>query len=186
MTAKTVQEQKPHLFRPGQSGNPRGRPQGSRHKTSMAIDALLDGDAERLTRKAIEMALGGDGPAMRLCLDRIAPARKDRPVPFTLPTLETAADAKDAAAAIVRAVADGDLTPSEAAELSKLLDNFIRVLEATDVQARLEALERKATPMSRITSACGSSRLRGADHGKCGSFGPTRQMSVNGISRLLR
>ena len=88
MTAKTVQEQKPHLFRPGQSGNPRGRPQGSRHKTSMAIDALLDGDAERLTRKAIEMALSGDGTAMRLCLDRIAPARKDRPVPFTLPTLK--------------------------------------------------------------------------------------------------
>jgi hypothetical protein len=105
---------------------------------------LLDGDAERLTRKALDMAVGGDPTAMRLCLDRIAPARKDRPVPSTLPTLETAADAKNAAAAIVRAVADGDLTPTEAAELSKLLDNFIRVLEATDVQVRLEALERKA------------------------------------------
>ena len=90
------------------------------------------------------MALSGDGTAMRLCLDRIAPARKDRPVPFTLPTLETAADAKTAAAAIVRAVAEGDLTPSEAAELSKVLDNFTRIVEATDVQARLEALERKA------------------------------------------
>ena len=66
-------------------------------------------------------------------------------VPFTLPTLETAADAKGAAAAIVRAVADGDLTPNEAAELSKVLDNFIRIVEATDVQARLEALERKAS-----------------------------------------
>jgi len=91
------------------------------------------------------MALAGDGVALRLCLDRIAPARKDRPVPFTLPTLETAGDAKNAAAAIVRAVADGDLTPSEAAELSRVLDNFIRVVEATEVQARLEALERKAS-----------------------------------------
>ena len=141
--AKTGRQQATQ-FKPGQSGNPNGRPAGSRHRTTLAIDALLDGDAERLTRKAIEMALGGDGTAMRLCLDRIAPARKDRPVPFTLPTLETAADAKGAAAAIVRAVADGDLTPSEAAELSKLLDNFIRIVEATDVQARLEALERKA------------------------------------------
>jgi hypothetical protein len=78
-------------------------------------------------------------------MERIAPPRRDRPVSFALPVLETAADAKAAAAAIVRAVADGDLTPSEAAELSKLLDNFTRVLEATDFQARLEALERKAS-----------------------------------------
>ena len=133
-------------FKPGQSGNPNGRPAGSRHRTTLAIDALLDGDAERLTRKAIEMALRGDGTAMRLCLDRIAPARKDRPVPFTLPTLETAADAKGAAAAIVRAVSDGDLTPSEAAELSKILDNFLRVVEATEFEARLEALEREGGP----------------------------------------
>jgi hypothetical protein len=130
-------------FRPGESGNPAGKPKGARHKTTIACDALLAGEAEAITRKAIELARNGDGPALRLCMDRIAPARKDRPVPFTLPTLETAADAKTAAAAIVRAVAEGDLTPSEAAELSKVLDNFTRLVEATDVQARLEALERK-------------------------------------------
>jgi hypothetical protein len=106
---------------------------------------LLDGDAEKITRKAVDMALGGDGVALRLCLDRIAPARKDRSVAFPLPNLATAADAKEAAAAIVRAVADGDLTPSEAAELSKILDNFLRVVEATELEARLEALERKAS-----------------------------------------
>jgi|SRR3954449_9688629 hypothetical protein len=58
MPAKTGQQQDTR-FRPGQSGNPRGRPQGSRHKTTLAIDALLDGDAEKLTRKAIEMAMAG-------------------------------------------------------------------------------------------------------------------------------
>jgi Family of unknown function (DUF5681) len=130
-------------FKPGRSGNPNGRPAGSRHKTSLAIDALLDGDAEKLTKKAIEMALAGDGSAMRLCFDRLAPPRRDRPIAFALPKLETAADAKAAAGAIVHAVANGDLTPSEAAELSKLVENFTRVLEATDFQARLEALERK-------------------------------------------
>ena len=142
--AKTTGQQRGRPFTKGESGNPSGRPLGSRHRVTLALDALLDGEAENITRKAVEMALSGDGTALRLCLDRIAPARKDRPVPFTLPTLETAADAKGAAAAIVRAVADGDLTPSEAAELSKVLDNFIRIVEATDVQARLEALERKA------------------------------------------
>ncbi len=132
-------------FKPGESGNPAGKPKGARHKTTIACDALLAGEAEAITRKAIELAKAGDGPALRLCLDRIAPARKDRPVTFTLPTLETAADAKDAAAAIVLAVADGDLTPSEAAELSKALDNFIRIMETTDLEARLEALERRSS-----------------------------------------
>jgi hypothetical protein len=69
------------------------------------------------------------------------PAETD---PFRSPSkLETAADAKAAAASIVQAVAEGDLTPSEAADMSKLLDNFTRVLEATDFQTRLEALERR-------------------------------------------
>jgi hypothetical protein len=91
------------------------------------------------------MALSGDGTAMRLCFDRLSPPRRDRPIPFALPKLETAADAKAAAASIVQAVAEGELTPSEAADMSKLLDNFTRVLEATDFQTRLEALERKTT-----------------------------------------
>jgi hypothetical protein len=133
-------------FKPGQSGNPNGRPAGSRNKASLALDELLDGEAENITRKAIERAKAGDGPALRLCMDRLAPPRRDRHIAFALPTLETAADAKNAAAAIVRAVADGELTPSEAAELSKLLDNFTRILEATDFETRLEALERKGAP----------------------------------------
>jgi hypothetical protein len=142
--AKTGRKQDTQ-FKPGQSGNPTGRPAGSRHKTTLAIDALLEGDAEKLTRKAIEMALAGDGTAMRLCFERLSPPRRDRAIPFVLPKLETAADAKLAAAAIVQAVAAGDLTPSEAADMSKLLDNFTRVLEATDFQTRLEALERKTS-----------------------------------------
>jgi hypothetical protein len=132
-------------FKPGQSGNPAGKIKGTRHRVTLACDALLEGEAEAITRKAVEMAKGGDMVAIRLCMERIAPPRRDRPVTFALPNLETAADAKAAAAAIVRAVADGDLTLSEAAELSKLLDNFTRVLEAAAFEARLEALERKAS-----------------------------------------
>ena len=72
MPAKTG-EQQGSRFRPGTSGNPSGRPAGSRHKTTLAIEALLDGDAEKLTRKAVDMALGGDTVALRLVMDRIAP-----------------------------------------------------------------------------------------------------------------
>jgi hypothetical protein len=50
-------------FEPGQSGNPAGRPKGAGNHTTRAIEALLD----------------GDGPALRLCLDRLLPVRRDRP-----------------------------------------------------------------------------------------------------------
>ena len=44
-------------------------------------------------------------------------------------------------AALLRAVACGDLTPSEANELGKLVEAHVKAIELTDVQARLEALE---------------------------------------------
>ena len=135
-------EQQDTRFKAGQSGNPKGRPQGSRHKTTFAIDELLDGDAEAITRKAIEMAKAGDTVALRLCMDRLAPPRRDRPVTFALPKLYTAADAKQALAALIEAVAAGELTPFEAGELSKLIDGFAGILKVTDIEARLEALER--------------------------------------------
>jgi hypothetical protein len=58
-------------FAKGFSANPRGNPKGSRHRATLAAEALLDGDAEALTRKCVEMALAGDATAMRLCLDRL-------------------------------------------------------------------------------------------------------------------
>jgi hypothetical protein len=130
-------------FKPGESGNLAGRPKGSRNRTTLAMEALLDGEAEALTRKAIELAKAGDLVALRLCLDRICPPRKERPVSFALPPLNTTADAKQASAAILNAVADGELTPGEAAELSRLLDSFTRVLEASEFEERLTRLEAK-------------------------------------------
>jgi hypothetical protein len=73
-------------FRKGQSGNPSGRPRGARNKATLAVEALLDGEAEALTRKAIERALEGDTTALRLCLDRLLPPRKDRLVSFAMPS----------------------------------------------------------------------------------------------------
>ena len=129
-------------FEPGQSGNPAGKAKGTRNKVTLAIEALLDGEAEALTRKAIELAKAGDMAALRLCMDRLAPPRKDRLVMFELPTITCAADAVKASAALVAAVAVGDLTPAEAGELGKLIEAYVRALEATDFAARLENLER--------------------------------------------
>ena len=129
-------------FELGKSGNPAGKLKGTRNKTTLAVEALLDGEAETITRKAIELAKDGDLAALRLCLDRIAPPRKDRPVLFELPPVSSAADAANAAAALLEAVAVGDLTPAEASELGKLIEAYIKALEATDFAERLDKLER--------------------------------------------
>lgn len=121
-------------------GNP-GKPQGARHKATQAALALLDGQAEALTQKAVETALAGDTAALRLCLERIAPPRKDAPVTFALPPMTTAADAAKGAAAVLAAVAIGDLTPTEGAHVMGLIETYRRTLETTELEARLAALE---------------------------------------------
>lgn len=118
-----------------------GKPRGTRHKATQAVLALLEGEGEALTRKAIEIALEGDTTALRLCLDRLAPPRKDSPVQFPLPRMTTARDAAEAAGAILEAVAEGELTPTEAAQVMGLVDSFRRTLEATELEARVAALE---------------------------------------------
>ena|SRR5690554_2990817 len=121
-------------------GNP-GRPRGARHKATRAALALLDGEAEALTRQAVTMALDGDGAALRLCLERIAPPRKDAPVAFTLPPMQSAADAAKAAGAVLEAVAEGDLTPLEGAHIMGLVEAYRRTLETSELEARVAALE---------------------------------------------
>jgi Family of unknown function (DUF5681) len=132
-------------FKPGQSGNPAGKPAGAKNKTTLAVEALLDGEAERLTRKAIELAQAGDMQALRLCLDRLAPARKNRLVQIEIPALNSAADAVRASAAIVAALSAGELTPGEASELGKLVDSYVRALTALDFETRLAQLEAATT-----------------------------------------
>ena len=72
----TAPKQRGRPFRPGVSPNPAGRPKGARNKTTMAVEALLEGEAQALTRKALELALAGDTTALRLCLERIAPRQR--------------------------------------------------------------------------------------------------------------
>ena len=137
----TSSQQRGKPFEKGQSGNPTGRPKGARHKTTLAVQALLDGEAETLTRKAVELALAGDITALRLCLERIAPARKDSPVSIELPEIASTLDATETMAAVLGAVANGDITPSEGGEIAKLVDSYVKTIAAHEFEARLSALE---------------------------------------------
>jgi hypothetical protein len=139
---ETIEKQRGRPFQKGQSGNPNGRPRGSRNAATIALETLLDGQAEALTQKAVELALTGEIQALRLCLDRIFPPRKDRPVTFRLPPIKTAQDAVMACSAVLEAVAAGDMTPADASEISKLLDTWIKVFETSELADRLDRLER--------------------------------------------
>src|SRR5262249_26712831 len=138
-------------FQKCESGNPAGRPRGARNRTTVLLENLLAVDAEAIGRKAIELAKAGDIAAIRMCMDRLGPARKGEPGVFDLPPprparrrLAAAAGSVAAAASIVAAVAAGDLTPSEGADLAKVIDVYVGALEAYGFDERLTKLESAA------------------------------------------
>jgi hypothetical protein len=128
-------------FEKGRSGNPGGRRQGSRNKATLAAAALLAGESEALTRKAVEMALAGDPTAMRLCMERVLPPCRERTVKFSLPPIEgaltgetsgpSAHEVSLAMNAVTSALACGKITPGEAQTIAGVVDTFVRAIETT-------------------------------------------------------
>ena len=118
-----------------------GHPKGARNKKTIAITSLLEGQAEALTQTAVTKALEGDSVALRLCIERIAPAPKDQPVTFNLTKMHNAMDASEVAGSVLTAVSDGELTPIEATRVMSLIDSYRRTLELTEIEQRLQALE---------------------------------------------
>ena len=118
-----------------------GRPRGSRNKATIAIEDLIEGQAEALTQTVIKKALEGDSVALRLCMERIAPPPKDAAITFSMPIMSNAMDASVAAGSVLKAVSEGELTPIEATRVMGLIDSYRRTLELTEIEQRLQALE---------------------------------------------
>jgi len=127
--------------RPFTVGNP-GRPAGSLNKTTIAIQMLLDGEAEALTRKAVELAMQGNIAALKLCLERICPPQRERPLSVELPVIGSAAELPHLTSAILSAVGRGELEPGQAASLAALAATHGKVLELSEFEKRISALER--------------------------------------------
>lgn len=138
-------------FLPGTSGNPQGRP--PRNRASLLMEDLMDGQAAALAEKAIEMALAGDVLALRLCIDRILPARKERHMVIQLPTPATAEGITAGFGKVVEALTNGELTPTETNSASMLLENARRTLETTDLARRIDELEERVNVHSGYGSA---------------------------------
>ena len=133
-------------FEKGRSGNPAGRPPGTGKRATQAMQLLLDGEAQALTRKAVELALDGNTMALRMCLDRIGPPRRERAVPIKLPPLRDAADLAGTMTAIIAAAGEGAISPDEGGRLARLVEIFLRSVETRDFERRLQLLEDSPVP----------------------------------------
>ena len=134
---KNVKTTRGRPFPPGNAG----RPKGARNKATLACETLLDGEAEALTRKAIDLALQGDTTAMRLCMERICPPKKERPLSLIIPAVATVEDVVTALGVTLGAVANGEIMPSEGVALAGLLEVKRKALETLDLERRIAALE---------------------------------------------
>jgi len=139
--ANSAVKQRGRPFGRGSSGNPAGKPRGAKNRVLLALDKVGADNARAVLDAAIAAAKGGDMRAVELILSRVWPTRKGRPVALVLPNVKTAADLPAALAAVVAAVAAGELTPEEGQAVAAVLEMQRRGIELADHEQRLEALE---------------------------------------------
>ncbi len=128
-------------FAPGYVANPSGRPPGARGKAALLAEKLIDADCQGIVSKMVSLAKDGDIGAARMLIDRLLPAKKDRPIQFELPPITNGADASVALANVIHAVGSGKLLPSEAEVLSKLIEAQARLTELAILEQRVATLE---------------------------------------------
>ncbi|MEA3299137.1 MAG: DUF5681 domain-containing protein [Pseudomonadota bacterium] len=130
-------------FKPGQSGNPKGKPVGAKSRYTEMREALAD-DLPALVERTKAAALEGDMTAMRLLLERTLPPVKAGAAAILLPELEDAATLTDKARAVVSAIGRGDIPPDIGANLMQSLGGLAKLVEVDELTRRVEALEGKA------------------------------------------
>jgi hypothetical protein len=102
-------------FRPGESGNPKGKPRGARHRATILAQNLLDGEVEEVTRKLVEQAKQGDPTAMKIFFDRVCPILRSQPIRLNLSKkINTAQEALEASNEVLTAMARGEISPMDA------------------------------------------------------------------------
>jgi hypothetical protein len=143
--SKTKKEKNNGKFAKGTSGNPSGRPPGSRNRSTLMMESILEEDAQEIIGTLVDMAKGRNIHAIRLCMERLVPPGRDRLVSFDLPPMRSVDDVSLGIRSIISAVSEGKLTPQEGEILSRILAEHANVMYAADVKGRLEKLEEKLT-----------------------------------------
>jgi hypothetical protein len=127
-------------FAAGVSGNPAGRPRGSRDKRTLVLAELVDGDGVEIVGKLLARAKKGDPWAVRLVVERLLP-KMERRLQIDLPRVEQASDVASAVAQVIELASSGDLTVDEARAFLALLESQRKAIETSELQVRLELLE---------------------------------------------
>jgi hypothetical protein len=135
-----------NLFIKGQSGNPKGKPKGVRHKATQITYALMEGNLEEILAMVIERAKSGDIAACRMIIDKVLPNSKERPIALNLPLISSLDCVGTAQVEILNAVAIGEITPQEGERVSSIVDARRRSIEAIDLEARISLLEGQKCP----------------------------------------
>ncbi len=129
-------------FQKGQSGNKDGRPRGTVNRRTRLLRLLFEGEAQTLGRRAIDMALAGDVPCLKLCLERILPALKDSPVCIQLPEIgDDTSSVLVFSRAIIENVTQGKITPSEGDLIMGMLEKYGRAINLQELEKRIVAME---------------------------------------------
>ena len=133
-------------FKKGQSGNPAGKAPGTRNKATRAVQTLLDGEAETLTRKCVDLALEGDTTALRICMERLCPPARERALDadLELPATITAANAGAVFSEVLKAVVGGRLVPGEGKTLVEMMNLYLSAHEYAELSERIDELEQAA------------------------------------------
>jgi len=119
-TTESAPKQRGRPFRPGQSGNPAGRPKGARNKATILAEALHEQEAVAKAQALVDRALAGNVAAMRAFLNRVAPVEHDM-VHLDLTELRTLSDIVDASTSLVAGVAAGEIGLGEGERVMKRL-----------------------------------------------------------------
>lgn len=142
MPENTGEMQENGRFKKGKSGNPRGKPKGTKNKASLLAEMLLESGVEEVCRQVLNQAQEGSLHAAKIILDRLLPPRKDRLINFKLPRIEKAKDLLEASREICCAVGNGEITPLEGESLSKILELHAKNMELFEFGLRLDAIEK--------------------------------------------
>jgi hypothetical protein len=113
-------------WQPGVSGNPAGRPKGSRNRAGRLLDVRIAEHVEAISATLVRLACFGNVTALRMCVQRLSPPVKQARIAFELPAMASAADAACLHAAVLQAVSEGELSPSEGSEVSRLIETAAR------------------------------------------------------------
>jgi hypothetical protein len=124
--------------RPFRHGNP-GRKRGSLNRATVAANALVRREEEEITRTAIELAKQGNVVLLKYFLDRILP--RERTISFDLPDLNYADDSVEVLRRVLRLVTNGEISPSEGAEVAAVVVSYSNAIDTADVANRNDLLE---------------------------------------------